>query len=243
MYIDEAHQFHDAALPAHNPDPLHSKTYEFALFLVSCILVVIAKITLYLIAMFFPTAFVIPGASLCWWCWWRLFRRAGGKHYMIFFCLFLSIFYGVDEDIYGGSCASRGASIKRLHPRQRGHEMCSLTGRVTIKMSRQWMRAINTRIYARHYIAPLPHCASYNIHSVSLHIPHLFATLLLRHIWTFSSSFDLLPRTNVSLFCFDRNMWDHGTPGQSYCLAIVTLWKSAAQARTADGRERGGILN
>ena len=63
--------------------------------------------------------------------------RRWKKHYMIFFCLFLSIFYGVDEDIYGGSCASRGASIKRLHPRQRGHEMCSLTGRVTIKMSRQ----------------------------------------------------------------------------------------------------------
>ena len=33
MYIDEAQQFHDAALPAHNPDPSHSKTYDFALFL------------------------------------------------------------------------------------------------------------------------------------------------------------------------------------------------------------------
>ena len=65
MYIDEAHQFHDAALPAHNPDPLLDKTYEFALFLVSCILVVIAKITLCLITMFSPTTFVIPGASLC----------------------------------------------------------------------------------------------------------------------------------------------------------------------------------
>ena len=68
MCIDEAHQFHDAALPAHNPDPLHGKTYEFALFalfLVSCILVVIAKITLCLITMFSPTTFVIPGASLC----------------------------------------------------------------------------------------------------------------------------------------------------------------------------------
>ena len=65
MYIDEAHQFHDAALPAHNPDPLHGKTYEFALFLVSCILVVIAKITLCLITMFSPTAFVIPAASMC----------------------------------------------------------------------------------------------------------------------------------------------------------------------------------
>ena len=36
-----------------------------------------------------------------------------------------------------------------------------------------------------------------------------------------------------------RNMWDHGTPSQSYCLAVVSLWKSAAKARTADGRERG----
>ena len=34
-------------------------------------------------------------------------------------------------------------------------------------------------------------------------------------------------------------MWDHGTPSQSYCLAVVSLKKSAAKARTADGRERG----
>ena len=65
MYIDEAHQFHDAALPAHNPDPLQGKTYEFALFLVSCILVVIAKITLCFITMVSPTVLVIPAASMC----------------------------------------------------------------------------------------------------------------------------------------------------------------------------------
>ena len=160
---------------------------------------------------------------------------------MIFFCLFPSMFYGVDEDIYGGSCASRGASIKRLHPRQRGHEMCSLTGRVTIKMSRQWMCAINTRIYARHYIAPLPHCASYNIHSVSLHIPHLFATLLLRHIWTFSSSFDLVLRTNMSSFCFGIC----GTMGP-LVNHIVLLWshfENQPPKQELPMAERGGILN
>ena len=40
-----------------------------------------------------------------------------------------------------------------------------------------------------------------------------------------------------------RNMWDHGTPSRSYCLAVVSLWKSAAKARTADGRERGFWTN
>ena len=76
--IDET-QFHAAALPAHNPDPLYSKTYKPALFPVSCILVVIAKITLCLITMFSPTVLVLPGASLCWWCWWKHFRRSRGK--------------------------------------------------------------------------------------------------------------------------------------------------------------------
>ena len=65
---------------------------------------------------------------------------------------------------------------------------------VTIKMSRHWMRPLNTRIYA-HYIPSCTPCtAPYNIHSVSgdasMHISHLFASLLRRHIWTFYSPFD-----------------------------------------------------
>ena len=53
---------------------------------------------------------------------------------------------------------------------QRRHEMWVLTGGVTIKMSRHWMRLLNTRIYAAHYIPSRAHCP-YNIHSVSSKMP------------------------------------------------------------------------
>ena len=99
------------------------------------------------------------------WRWWR--------------CWGVCRCNGASEDAAGLSTKTRDVSPDRG---------------VTIKMSRHWMRPLNTRIYA-HYIPSCTPCtAPYNIHSVSgdasMHISHLFASLLRRHIWTFYSPFD-----------------------------------------------------
>ena len=157
---------------------------------------------------------------------------------MIFFCLFLSIFYGVDEDIYGGSCASRGGSIKRLHPRQRGHEMCSLTGRVTIKMSRQWMRAINTRIYARHYIAPF-HTVHHTISTLSLCISPTYLPLYC------SGTFELFPHRLIWCCAQICHYFasEYGTIILSIILSCCGLTLKISRQSKNCRWQREGILN
>ena len=98
---------------------------------------------------------------------------------------------GASEDAAGLSTTTRDVSSDRG---------------VTIKMSRHWMRPLNTRIYA-HYIPSRAHCPiQYSLclqRDASMHISHLFASLLRRHIWTFSSPFD----TAWVVFGLETSAW------------------------------------
>ena len=82
------------------------------------------------------------------------------------------------------SCASEDAVVLSTKTRDGSPDRG-----VTIKMSRHWMRPLNTRIYAR-YIPSRTHCFIQYSLWLDAHLPLIFPSLLRRHIWNFSSPFD-----------------------------------------------------
>ena len=112
---------------------------------------------------------------------------------------------------------------------------------VTIKMSRHWMRPLNTRIYTR-TISHLAHTAPYNIHSVSSAMPlctshtylpvycgdtfELFLHLLIQH-----GLFFCLQR--YASFCaaniFSNSRWQISRSG------LISQWKAGADDGSGEG--------